>query len=213
VQEFQCFSKTRQFQLNTTSPLYPKSNSKAENAVKAAKQLLKKAKKGKADAYLALLALRNTPTQGLDTSPAQRLTSHRTKTLLPTTANLLRPQVTEDQHQKLLCNKELQAKYYNRGAWALAMLNPGDMLRMYHRSKKTKDQELLKASLRSQVSTWSYEVVPEDGKSLCRNRVHLRSVQSSFPPAVLFVSKWSIFCSHPTEKRQQSYYTSRASSL
>ena len=213
MQEFQCFSKTRQFQLNTTSPLYPKSNSKAENAVKAAKQLLKKAKKGKADAYLALLALRNTPTQGLDTSPAQRLTSHRTKTLLPTTANLLHPQVTEDQHQKLLCNKELQAKYYNRGARALAMLNPGDMLRMYHRSKKTKDQELLKASLRSQVSTWSYEVVPEDGKSLCRNRVHLRSVQSSFPPAVLFVSKWSIFCSHPTEKRQQSYYTSGASSL
>lgn len=183
AQEFQRFSKTWQFQLNTTSPLHPKSNGKAKNAVKAAKQLLKKAKKGKADAYLALLALRNTPTQGLDTSPAQRLMRHRTKTLLPTTANLLRPRVTEDQHQKLLFNKERQAKYYSRGARALAMLNPSDTVRMYHGSKKTKDQELLKASLRSQVSTWSYEVLPEDGKSLCRNRVHLRSLQSSFPPS------------------------------
>ena len=73
AQEFQHFSKTWQFQLNTTSPLYPKSNGKAENAVKAAKQLVKKANKDKADAYLALLAYRNTPTQGLDTSHAQRL--------------------------------------------------------------------------------------------------------------------------------------------
>ena len=90
AQEFQRFSKTWQFQLNTTSH-FSKSNGKAENAVKEAKQLLKKAKKDKADAYLALLAYRNTPTQGLDTSPVQRLMSRRTKTLLPTTANLLRP--------------------------------------------------------------------------------------------------------------------------
>ena len=108
AQEFQRFSKTWQFQLNTTSPHYPKSNGKAENAVKAAKQLLKKAKKDKADAYLALLAYRNTRTQGLDTSPAQRLISRRTKTLLPTTASLLRPQITEDLHQKLLFNKNVR---------------------------------------------------------------------------------------------------------
>ena len=55
AQEFQHFSKTWQFQLNTTSPHYPTRNGKAGNAVKAAKQLLKKAKKDKADAYLACL--------------------------------------------------------------------------------------------------------------------------------------------------------------
>ena len=85
--EFQRFSKTWQFRLITTSPLYPKSNGKAENAIKAAKQLMKKAKNDKADAYLALLVYENTPTQSLDTSPAQRLMSRRTKTLLPTTVN------------------------------------------------------------------------------------------------------------------------------
>ena len=136
--------------------------------------MLKKAKKDKADAYLALLAYRNTPTQGLDTSPAKRLMSRRTKTLLQTTANLLRPQITEDLHQKLLFNKEHQAKYHNRGARTLARLNPSDTVRMYHGSNKTKDQELLKASVRSQVGTRSYEVVTEDGKTFCRNRVHLR---------------------------------------
>ena len=144
--------------------------------------MLKKAKKVKADAYLALLAYRNTPTQGLDTSPAQRLMSRRTKTLLPTTANLSRPQITEDLHQKLLFNKERQAKYYNRGARTLASLNPGDTVRMYHGSSKTKDQELLKASVRSQVGTPSYEVVTEDGKTFRRNRVHLRKSTEQFSP-------------------------------
>ena len=182
AQEFQRFSKSWQFQLNTTSPHYPKSNGKAENAVKAAKQLLKKAKKDKADAYLALLAYRNTPTKGLDTSPAQRLMSRRMKTLLQTTANLLRRQITDDLHQKLLFNKERQAKYYNRGARTLARLNPGDTVRMYHGSNKTKDQELLKASVRSQVGTRSYEVVTEDGKTFRRNRVHLRKSTEQFSP-------------------------------
>ena len=108
--------------------------------------------------------------------------SRRTKTLLPTTANLLRPQITEDQHQKLLFNKERQAKYYNRGARTLAMLNPGDTVRMYHGSNKTKDQELLKASVRSQVGTRSYKVVTEDGKTFRRNQVHLRKSTEQFSP-------------------------------
>ena len=181
AQEFQCFRKTWQFQLNSTSQ-YPKSNGKAENAVTAAKHLLKKAKKDKADVYLVLLAYRNTPPQGLDTSPAKGLMSRRTKTLLQTTANLLCPQITEDLHQKLLYNKERQAKYYNRGARTLARLNPVDTVRMYHGSNKTKDQELLKASVRSPVSTWSYEVVTKHGKTFRRNRVHLRKSTEQFSP-------------------------------
>ena len=108
--------------------------------------------------------------------------SRRTKTLLQTTANLLRPQITEDLHQKLLYNKERQAKYYNRGARTLARLNPGDTVRMYHGSSKTKDQELLKASVRSQVGTRCYEVVTEDGKTFRRNRVHLRKSTEQFCP-------------------------------
>ena len=65
AQEFQCFRKTWQFQLNSTSQ-YPKSNGKAENAVTAAKHLLKKAKKDKADRCLSCVTcLQKHPTTRL----------------------------------------------------------------------------------------------------------------------------------------------------
>ena len=101
--EYKKFSKQW---IASNSPRYPKSNGKVENAVGAAKRLMKKAKKNSSDAYLALLDYRNTPTQRLDTNPAQRLMSRRTKTLLPTTKNLLVPEVTMGQHQKILANKQ-----------------------------------------------------------------------------------------------------------
>ena len=101
--EYKKFSKQW---IASNSLRYPKSNGKVENAVGAAKRLMKKAKKNSSDAYLALLDYRNTPTQRLDTNPAQRLMNRRTKTLLPTTKNLLVPEVTMGQHQKILANKQ-----------------------------------------------------------------------------------------------------------
>ena len=100
----------------TSFPHYPKSNGKAENAVRSAKGLTKRAKKDETEGYLVFLAYRNTPTQGLDTTPTQRLMSRRTKTLLPTTPVLLQPEVAEHQHSKLLANQRRQAHYYNHGA-------------------------------------------------------------------------------------------------
>lgn len=62
----------------TSSPTYPQSNGKIEAAVKSAKTIMKKAKRARTDPYLALLAYRNTPTQGLETSPVMRLMSRQT---------------------------------------------------------------------------------------------------------------------------------------
>lgn len=53
-----------------------------------------KAKAAGEDPYLSMLDHCNTPTQGLNTSPAQRLLSRRTRTLLPTRDSLLQPEVT-----------------------------------------------------------------------------------------------------------------------
>ena len=53
---------------------------------------MSKARDDKKDAYKALLAYRNTIQDGLTTSPAQRFLGRRTKTDLPTTGNLLRPE-------------------------------------------------------------------------------------------------------------------------
>ena len=82
-------------QHTTSSPHHPRSKENAESAVKAAKRILKKMLKTGEDPYLAILNLRNTPQQGIDLSPAQRLMGCRTKTLLPTNANLLRPEQAE----------------------------------------------------------------------------------------------------------------------
>ncbi|CAB4010813.1 Transposon Ty3-G Gag-Pol poly [Paramuricea clavata] len=105
---------------------HPQSNGRVENAVQAVKRLMKKAKKDNADVYLAVLDYRNIPTQGSESSPAQRLMSRRTKTLLPTTAKLLAPRVVENHHQEIVKGQERQAKYYNRGAKDLPRLRKED---------------------------------------------------------------------------------------
>ena len=89
---FTSFANEWGFKHRTGSPGHQKTNSKAEAAVKDAKRLLRKAKDSKGDIYLAVLALRNTPTEAMGTSPARRLLGRRCKTQLPTTKELLRPQ-------------------------------------------------------------------------------------------------------------------------
>lgn len=65
--------RLQKYDANTYVPGYPQSNGKAESAVKTAKRLMLKAKLAGQVPYLALLDHRNTPTQGVNTSPAQRL--------------------------------------------------------------------------------------------------------------------------------------------
>ena len=66
-----------------------------ESAVKMAKNLFRKAREDKADPYLAMLDHRNTPAKGL-LSLAQKLMSRRTKTLLPTREDLLKPKLPQN---------------------------------------------------------------------------------------------------------------------
>ena len=58
-----------------------------------------------------MLDYRNTPTEGLGTSPAQRLMSRRTRALLPTAASLLRPEIIPDSTKQLEW-KRLKVKLY-----------------------------------------------------------------------------------------------------
>ena len=104
--EFANFAKTWDFQHLTSSPGNSKANGKAESAVKKAKRILKKSIRAGTDPYLAVLDYKNTPTQGMATSPAQRLMSRRTKTLLPTTQNLLLPRTLNLESEK----KELRER-------------------------------------------------------------------------------------------------------
>ena len=82
---------TWSFDHTTSSPHYPQSNGKAENAVKTVKRLFTKCKEAGRSEYRALLDWRNTPTEGMGTSPAQRFLGRRCKTLLPITHLQLQP--------------------------------------------------------------------------------------------------------------------------
>ena len=57
--------------------------------------MLKKCEHSKEDPYIALLNWRNTPQEGLDRKPVQRLTGQQTRTLLPTSHRLLQPGDTD----------------------------------------------------------------------------------------------------------------------
>ena len=59
--------------------------------MKTAKNLLRKALGAGTDPYIIILDYRNTPTQGMESSPAQRLMNRRTRTLLPTMKTVLQP--------------------------------------------------------------------------------------------------------------------------
>ena len=86
--EFAEFATYYGFVHTTSSPHYPQANGEAERGVQTIKTLLKKA----SNPYQALLNYRNTPLDGLSLFPAQLLVGRRLKTMLPTTAALLRPQ-------------------------------------------------------------------------------------------------------------------------
>ena len=177
-QEFAHFFKTWQFKHRTISPGNSKANGKVEAAVKTAKQLLRKS----SEIHLALLDHRNTPSQGTSTSPAQRPMSRRTKTLLPTTEALLKPQVPDvDEQRQLLRQQQLkQAQYYNKTARDLLKLEIGDVVRM--KPIKKHERKWHKATVTSKKDDRSYEVETPEGGIYRRNRFHLRKTRESPPP-------------------------------
>ena len=157
--EFSKFAKIWEFQHTTSSPHYPQSNGKVENVVKTAKALLKKAKDGHSNPFLSLLAFRNTPIPGFDSSPAQRLMNRSTRTTLPTTSTLLQSQVPTGVMDQINKSKQQQAEYYNRTAKAVPSLRPGYVVRIQPQSP---DQHWRKATVvKSAPQPRSYEVETE----------------------------------------------------
>ena len=177
-QEFRDFAAAYEFELVTSSPNYPQSNGRVENAVKTAKQLMKKSKQAGTDFYLALLDWRNTPTEGVGCSPMQRLCGRRTRTLLPTATSLLKPTTTPGVREKLLKKKERQTYYNNRGTRELSPLRKSEAVVMLPSQQARKWK---KAKVEDQVDVRSCAVCTEDGRVFQRNRRHLKKYHP--PPA------------------------------
>ena len=107
--EFDEFAKSYEFERAPSSPEYPRSNGKAENAVETTKVLMKKAKDAKTDFYHALLEWRSTPSEGMDSSPAQRMFGRCMRTLLPISEQLLEPEIQEGVSEKPKERKQVQS--------------------------------------------------------------------------------------------------------
>ena len=162
-ERFGKFAQMWGFEHRVSSPGHQQANGKAESAVKAAKKLIRKAFDTGDYPYLAILAHRNTPSEGMETSPAQRLLGRRCKTLQPTTVELLRPESVPNwkfmsQRKKL---NDKQANYYNRDAKDLQPLEEGDIVRMrpFRLGQKSWDRAIVKR----RYDERSYEVETNRG--------------------------------------------------
>ena len=149
AKEFQQLANQWRFEHVKSSPYHHQSNGKAENAVKIMKQLFLKAKENNRDPQLALLEWRNTPTEGFNSSPAQRFFGRRTRSLLPTTEKSLKPKIVDGVPEIQAKKLEKQAKYYSRTSKSL---------KSYYRSFPKKIPSSLEVN----------------GKSYYRNRKFLR---------------------------------------
>ena len=94
----QSYSTDYGFQHVTGSSRSPQANGNSENAVKLAKQLLIKCKEDGTDPYIAMLEQRNTPVEGINRSPVQKLINRRVQTKLPIVSKLLQPDVVNVKH-------------------------------------------------------------------------------------------------------------------
>ena len=63
-----------------------------------------------------MLEYKNTPVQTIGSSPAQRLMSRRTKTLVPTASILLLPRVVEGVESKTKVKRQKAKNYHDQSA-------------------------------------------------------------------------------------------------
>lgn len=180
-QEFAEFAKTWEFEHCTSAPGHPNANGKAESGVKAAKIMMDKSAKSKTDPFIALMEIRNTPTQGTDSSPSQRLMNRRTRTLIPMTQKLLAPRggrYLKQDRSRIRHKQQRQKSCYDKSAKDLPVLGEGDTVRM--KPFRLGQKEWKKAVVNRRLDDRSYEVETPEG-TYRRNRVHLRKTGETSP--------------------------------
>lgn len=179
--DFQLFAQEWDFNHETSSPYNSQSNGKAESAVKIAKTLLKKAALDGGDPWKAVLAWRNTPTEGLDSSPVQRLMSRRTRTFLPTRDTQLKPKVVNDVITRKQAKGITVKHCYDTRARDMPMIIQGQTVRVLLHPNKPDSTWTLGICI-DQLSDRSYIVLVK-GKKYRRNRKDIRPVPEQLQPA------------------------------
>ena len=162
--EFRAFAANYEFRHDTSSPRYPQSNGRVENAVKTAKRLMTKSVESGADPFLALLDWRNTPSEQLGKSPAQLMFARNTRTRLPCEQKLLGV-CDLSVRRKAEAAKEKQAEYYDRTAKPRKTLTEGQTVRFQDADGTIwRKGEIVKV-----LPHRSYEVKTEEGSTTTKD--------------------------------------------
>ena len=172
--QFQTFLSEWEIHHHTSAPGHPDANGKAESGVKADNQMMEKCKRSHTDPFMALLEIRNTPTQGAGSSPSQRLVNRRTRTFLSMADNLPRARgELEHEYDKLKVkhNQTMQATYYIRRAKDLPVLKEGDRVRL--KPIRLGQKGWNKGTVVTRLDERSYDIETPDGMYR-RNRAHIR---------------------------------------
>lgn len=179
-QEYTKFAQEWDFTHLSSSPYHSQGNGKAESAVKIAKSLLKKTKRDGTDIHMSILNWRNTPTEASEYSPSQKLHSRRTRTTLPTTNELLTPEVAKKVDKEIHLRRQQAKQWYDKSAKSLPELVIGQGVRMQplEANGRWKPAKVVK-----KVGERSYLAQTENGKVYRRNRKHFRTTME--PPNML----------------------------
>ena len=170
--QFKTFSEKYGFEHVTSSPGNSQSNGCAEAHVKIAKRIMKKSLLAKEDPYLGLLNWRNTPTEGLDSSPVQRLFGRRTMTTLPTTEQLLaHDEIKQKDVVKRKSSKRARILEAHEGRRTLKPLNVGDKVTV--QPIKPNESVWQPATVTKVLPNRTYEVIHKN-RTYRRNRRLLR---------------------------------------
>ena len=170
--DIQEFLKGMELLGNNYKTRYAQSNGLVERNVQTIKKLMEKAKHTNYDYRLALLEFRNTCITGMKSSPANLFFSRSLRSVLPCTADSLKPRIPEEKdYQHLKKNQNRQEYYYNKDAKDMTQFNIGDKVRMWDHKRSIWRPAVVKQIC---AQPRSYVVQTNDGKCFRRNRRHLR---------------------------------------
>ena len=134
--------------------------------MKTAKRLFKRCKAAGEDPFLGLLNLRNTPTEGTDTSPVQKIFGRQTRRTINMTSDRLN--TTDSMETKVRKEDHVASKVssVNKNLHDLSILKPGQTVRLQPIANNSKEWK--EGTSTQQLKSRTYEV-ESDGKKYRRN--------------------------------------------